>query len=164
MPRPCGSNSLTCNCTCADVHAHGGGGPARRRCSKKQGATQPGDRALNDRYHVDFWGKAGGRRKPGRKKAGAAAVAGDEKLLAETQRNNEKDLRLCRELLVTLDEEVLRSRLVASRWDEAGCSKALAADMASGRALDELRRETAPAARLVPRQLLARCSADMATG
>ena len=96
--------------------------------------------------------------------AGEAAAAGDERWRAEAQRNSQQDLQRCRELLVTLDEEVLRSRLVASRWDEAGCSKALAADMASGRALDELRRETAPAARLVPRQLLARCSADMATG
>ena len=115
--------------------------------------------------------------------AGEAAAAGDERWRAEAQRNSQQDLQRCRELLVTLDEEVLRSRLVASRWDEAGCSKALAADMASGRALDDrwlkeaatafnvltnrdhrqLRRETAPAAKLVPRQLLARCSADMAT-
>ena len=69
---------------------------------------------------MDFWGKAGGRRKAGRKKAGAAAAAGDERLLAETQRNNQKDLQRCRELLVTLDEEELRSRLVASRWSFGG--------------------------------------------
>ena len=69
---------------------------------------------------MDFWGKAGGRRKAGRKKAGAAAAAEDERLLAETQRNNQQDLQRCRELLVNLDEEELRSRLVASRWNNGG--------------------------------------------
>ena len=86
---------------------------------------------------MDFWGKAGGRRKAGRKKAGAAAAAEDERLLAETQRNNQQDLQRCRELLVNLDEEELRSRLVASRWNNGGSKKALVDDIASGRALDD---------------------------
>ena len=50
-------------------------------------------------------------------KAGAAAAAGDERPLAEAQRNNEQDLQRCLELLVTPDEEDLWSRLGASRWN-----------------------------------------------
>ena len=86
---------------------------------------------------MDFWGKAGGHRKAGRKGAGAAAAAADERLLAETQRDNQQDLQRCRELLVNLDEEELRSRLVASRWNDGGSVKTLVADMDSGRALDD---------------------------
>ena len=86
---------------------------------------------------MDFWGKAGGRRRPGKRKAGAAAAAEDERLLAETQRNNQQDLQRCRELLVNLDEEELRSRLLASRWNDGGSVKALLVDIASGRTLDD---------------------------
>ena len=112
----------------------GDGGRACRRCSKRQAPTQPEDLPRNRRYDVDFWGVAGGRRKPGRKNAGAAVAAADEGLLAETQRNNQKDLQRCRELLVGLDEEEPRSRLVASRWNDGGevCVEALVAAMASG--------------------------------
>ena len=86
---------------------------------------------------MDFWGKAGGHRKAGRKRAGAAAAAEDERLLAETRRDNQQDLQRCRELLVNLDEEDLRSRLVASRWNDGGSVKALLVDIASGRTLDD---------------------------
>ena len=136
MARHGGINSLPLNCSGADGQAQGNAGAVRRRCSEKQGLRQPEDRPRNRRYDVDFWGKAGGRRKPGRKKGGAAAAAGDERLLAETLRDNEMDSQRCRELLVALDEEELRSRLVASRWNDGGSVKALVADMASGRALD----------------------------
>ena len=137
MARHGGINSLPLNCSGADGQAQGNAGAVRRRCSEKQGLRQPEDRPRNRRYDLDFWGQAGGRRKPGKKKGGAAAAAGDERLLAETRRNNEKDSQRCRELLVALDEEELRSRLVASRWNDGGSVKALARDMASGRALDD---------------------------
>ena len=89
------------------------------------------------RYDVEFWGKAGGRRKAGRKRAGTPAGAADDKLLPETLRNNQWDLQRCRCLLVELDDEDLRARLLASRWNAGGSGKALVADMASGRALDD---------------------------
>ena len=81
MTRHGGINSLTFNCTGAGGQIQGDGGQARRRCSKKQAPKQPEDLPRNRRYDVDFWGKAGGRRKAGRKKAGAAAAAATQQEL-----------------------------------------------------------------------------------
>ena len=73
---------------------------ARRRRTGKQAPSSPRSR----RYDFDFWGKADGRRKPGRKrKTGAlAADAKEEQLLAQTRADNERPVELYQALLVEL--------------------------------------------------------------
>ena len=70
------------------------------------------------RYDFDVWGKAGGRRKPGRRKKDSQKSADLERQeLEQTIADNRLDRERCRELLTQMDEEDLRQRLANSRWN-----------------------------------------------
>ena len=107
----------------------------RRRRTGKQAPSLPRSR----RYDFDFWGKAGGRRKPGRKRKtdAVAADAKEEQLLAQTRANNERSVELCRALLVELDEEDLRRRLSESRYNRGGSARELKEKMVAHVVLDD---------------------------
>ena len=94
---------------------------ARRRRTGKQAPSLPRSR----RYDFDFWGKAGGRRKPCRERNtdAVAADAKEEKLLAQTRADNKRSMELCRELLVEMDEGDLRRRLSDSGHNIGGSAR-----------------------------------------
>ena len=72
----------------------------------------------------------------------------DERLFEWAREDNARDLRRCRELLVELDEDDLRSRLSAGTWDARhGSNKSQReVDMQSGKILDDRWLEEAAAA------------------
>ena len=84
----------------------------RRRLAMKQPP------ARSQRYDLDFWGKAGGRKRAGRK---PQARTDQEELTSgqrqQVQANNKRDLERCRTLLLSLDWEDLKQRLLQSRWN-----------------------------------------------
>ncbi len=89
----------------------------------------------SERYDFDFWGKAGGRRKPGRKKPAAS----NEADVAQLRVNNVRDLQQCRELLLAMEIDDLRGRLLGSRWNfPSGSFDALRKAIDANRALDDL--------------------------
>ena len=91
------------------------------------------------RYDRDFWGKAGGRRRPGRRKVGdkEAADAEEETLLAQTRQDNARDLEQCRNLLMEMDQVELRRRLLGCRYNFGGSANELEARMAQHAVLDD---------------------------
>ena len=91
------------------------------------------------RYDRDFWGKAGGRRRPGRRKVGAeeAADAEEETLLAQTRQDNARDLEQCRNLLMEMDQVELRRRLLGCRYNCGGSANESEARMAQHAVLDD---------------------------
>ena len=84
----------------------------RRRLAKKQSIVP------SQRYDPAFWGKAGGRRRAGRKpRAAAPAAEVDAPKQQQTQADNKRDYEECRLLLLSLEESDLRERLEKSRWN-----------------------------------------------
>jgi hypothetical protein len=102
------------------------GAPKLRRAYVMLAKFVADEGCRSQRYDVNFWGKKGGRRAPGKRPGKqqanqqAAANAADDRLLEETRRNNNWELGRCRELLLELDEDDLRDRLEASRWNSGG--------------------------------------------
>jgi len=120
------------------------------------------------RYDLGFWGRAGGRRKPGRRAAAdeaARAAAEGESAMEQMRLDNQRDLERCRSLLVEMGEEDLRQLLMRSRFNFGGSVVDITQRMSENTALDDKWLEEAAAAFHVATRLkkMAASSSDTRT-
>ena len=106
------------------------------------------------RYDTDFWGLRGGRRKPGRKKAGVASEQDTSKASKEQMvLDNTRDAQACVELLASLSADDLRARLLKSRYNFSGRRREQLEAIKANTQLDDNWLEEAAEALCVPMQL-----------
>ena len=110
------------------------------------------------RYDVGFWGEAGGRQKPGRKKKKARGEDDSEEeqeTRAQAEADNKKDDKQCRALLQNMSEEQVRGLLLRSRYNLGGSVGVLEKKMLANEMLDDRwLQEAAEAFHVSQRQLV----------
>ncbi|CAK0803316.1 unnamed protein product [Prorocentrum cordatum] len=90
------------------------------------------------RYAADFWGLAGGRGKPGRRKRTAAADEGPQVECRDYSNCNQRNEDACKDLLISLATDDLRGRLTRSRYDlESARRSERLRQIEAGKALDD---------------------------